>query len=292
MKKKTKREDEATMHDEKDFSKVSFGNTELASELSKVNWGKDTLSETIESAFFNVGLSFLKLKPYCKSLSKAAEVFDDANKLLSHSDFEGLISSSLFLRAYGCFFGAVRLSCSGQTTEAWVLLRACIENSLYAFYIADKPEYATVWAERGDSEDKKKKCIEIFTIGKIGKALKAKSKRIAKEAKKCYDDTIDWGAHPNELSLFSNLEEKRVGSGYNLNILNVDEVLICHSICSVLTTVSLVFKIFALIYPEEFKQPNLKIKIGNLNSQAQTLYYTTSVLAKKKAAILKAKEKK
>ncbi|MBW8000886.1 MAG: hypothetical protein FVQ80_02560 [Planctomycetes bacterium] len=265
--------------DGKDVSEISF--TELLSKLEETNWGKDVLSKNIKAAFFNIGVSFLELRPYCECLIKAAEIFEDAIKLLSHSDLKGLISISLFARAYGCFFGAVRLSFSGQITETWVLLRACIENSLYAFYIAENPEYATIWTERCDSEAHKKKCREVFAIGKIWKALEAKSKSITKEARNCYEDTIDWGAHPNELTVFSNLEEKQDGSGYNMNILNPNEVLMRHSLCAVLSTVSIVFKIFALIYPDEFKQPNLTVKIDNLNKQAKMLFYATSKLASK-----------
>ena len=116
-------------------------------------------------------------------------------------------------------------------------------------------------------------------------SLEAKSKTIAREARKSYDDTIDWGAHPNEKSLFSNLEVKQGNSGYKLNILNPNEVLIRHSLCTVLSTASLVFKIFTLIYPDEFKQPNLTIKITNLNKLKHPLLYETSVLAKKAAKL-------
>lgn len=265
--------------EEKDVSKVSFGNTELASELSKINWGKDILSENIEYAFYNIGASFVKLKPYRECLIKATEIFHDANKLLPYSevsDLKDVFSIALFVRAYGCFFGAVRLSCSCQIPETQVLLRACIENSLYAFYIADNPEHVTVWKERHKSEANRRKCKNLFSIVKIGKALEAKSKSIAKEARKCYEDTIDWGAHPSELSVFSLFEKKQEGSGYSLSIFNRSEALMRHNLYAVLSKVSLVFKIFALIYPSEFKQPNLKIKIDNLNKQIQTLFFTTA----------------
>ena len=257
-------------------SKVPTDFSELKDDLAKKGWGKDTLSKNIEGAYLNIGVSFLKLRPYCECLTKAAEIFGDANKLLSHSDLKSFVSMLLFLRAYGCFFGAVRLSCSGQITETQMLLRACVENSLYAFYIADNPKYVTVWMERHKNKAHKEKCRTAFSIGKIWKALEAKSKRITKEAKKCYEDTIDWGAHPNELSVFSNLEEKQDGSGFNLNIFNVNEALMRHSLCSILSGTSLVFKIFALIYPSEFKQPNLAIKIDNLNRQSKMLFYATS----------------
>lgn len=259
------------MQAEKDVSRVSFGNTEIASELEKINWGKNTLTENIEAAFFNISVSFLQLRPYCECLVKAAEIFDDAVGSLSCTDLKGFVSISLFARAYGCFFGSVRLSCSGQTTETWVLLRACLENSLYAFYIDDNPKFAKVWVDRHESEAHKKNCRKVFGIGDILKALEAKSQSIAKEAKDCYDASIDWGAHPNERSLFSNLEEKQDNSGYSLNILNTDETLTLHSLCTVLSTASLVFKIFALIYPDELKRPNLAMKIDKLDKRTQSL---------------------
>lgn len=254
-------------------SEVDFDFTEMKSELMKRGWGKDILTNAIEDTFCNIGVSFIKLKPYFELSIKAGEIFKDAAILLSHKTFDGLISTSLFSRANGCFLGAVRLSFSSQITETWALLRVCLENSLYAFYIAANPEAAKVWAERHNSEAHKKNCRNIFATGNMLKALKAKSLSIAKEARDCQNDTIDWGAHPNERSLFSNLELKKDGSGYNLNIFKPDEAFMRHSICAVLSTVSLVFKIFALIYPEEFKQPNLVVKINNLNKQIQPLFF-------------------
>lgn len=275
---------------QKDVSKVSFGNIELANELDKINWGKDILSENLEAAFYNIGVSFLKLGPYCDCLTKAFATFDYAIKLLSYSDFKGLASVSLFARAYSCFFGAVRLSCSGQITDTWVLLRACIENSLYAFYIADNSENAMVWAERHNSESHKKNCRNVFAIGNVWKALGEKSQSLTKEVKEYYEDTIDWGAHPNERSIFINLEVKQDDSGYNLNVFNPDEVLMRHSLCAVIMTISLVLDVFGLTYPDEFKQPNLTVKIDNLNRQRSTLFraareYSKAVdeVAKRKA---------
>ena len=198
---------------------------------------------------------------------KADEVFNNAAGLLSYKDLDGLVSMSLFGRAGGCFIGAVRLSCSGQTTEAWALLRACLENSLYAFYIANNPDLANVWFDRHKSEAHKKKCKKLFVIGTMLKALEAESRSIAKEAKRLYDTSIDWGAHPNERSLTPNLVKKQDGSGFELRTLNPDENLMRASICTILWTVSTVFRIFGLAFPDEFKHRNLAVKIENLNKQ-------------------------
>ncbi len=247
--------------------------SEIKAELIKNGWGKDILTRTIENAFCNVGVSFLKLKPYFELLIKTDEIFRDVSILLSYSSLDGLIAVSLFGRAKGCFFGAVRLSCSGQITETWTLLRACLENTLYAFYIAENPEYAKVWTDRHDSEDQKRKCKNVFRVGNVMKALEAKSKGIAKEAKDLYDTTIDFGAHPNERSLFMNLEKKISGSGFNLNILNPDATFMRTGLCYILLTTSTVFKIFSLIFPKEFSQANIKVKIQNLHTRMRPLLF-------------------
>lgn len=256
--------------------KVPSKFTEIESYLEKEGWRKDILTRQIEGAFCNIGVSFLRLRPYFDLLIKAAEIFKNAIGLLSYSKLDGLISVALFGRAAGCFFGAVRLSCSGQLTETWALLRACLENSLYAFYILGNPKLAKVWSERHKSETHKKQCRDAFTIKNIWSALEAKSRSIAKEAKDFYDRTIDWGAHPNERSLFPNLQEKQGGSGYKLSIFNPDPTFMRASLVTIALTASLVFRIFALIFPDEFKQPNLALKISNLCNQTKPLLHVVS----------------
>ena len=268
-------------HTKTTTSQVPSDLSQIKEELIKNGWGKDVLTRTIEDAFCNVGISFLKLKPYFELLIKADEIFHDVSVLLSYTNLDGLIAVSLFGRARGCFFGAVRLSCSGQITETWTLLRACLENSLYAFYIAENPEYAEVWTERHDSEVQKRKCKNVFVIGNMLKALNAKSENIAKEAKDWYDMSIDFGAHPNERSLFMNLEQKISGSGFKLHILNPDETFMRSGLCSILLTTSTVFNIFSLIFPKEFSQANIKVKIQNLDTRMRPLLFGVTQQLKK-----------
>lgn len=249
--------------------KVPSSLAEIHSEVEKRGWGQDLLTKKIEHAFCNIGVSFLELKPYFELLIKAAEIFEDTSKLLSYLELDELISVSLFARAYSCFFAAVRLSCSGQITEMWVLLRACLENSLYAFYISENPELAKVWTERHDNEDTKRKCKKAFVVKNIWNDLEAKSKSIAKEAKSVYEQSIDWGAHPNERTLFPNLVEKPEGSGFNLQILNPNLDLMRASLTTIVFTADVVFRIFALIFPDEFQQPNLALKISNLRRSSK-----------------------
>jgi hypothetical protein len=267
-KKSNKNKDKQTR---KNHGNVPYKFKDMLSNLENKGWKKDILTDHIESAFCNIGVSFLQLRPYFNLLIKATEIFREANDLMSYSELDDLISVGLFARTAGCFLGAARLSLSGQQTESWLLLRACIENSLYACYVFGNPELAKIWTDRHKSEEHRNKCKGKFTIKNVFTALEKRSKSIATEARQSYDMTIDFGAHPNERSLFPNLQKKQDGHGFNLNIFNNDIYITRSTLIMLATISSLVFKIFALIFPDVFNQPNLDIKRKNLINEMKTL---------------------
>lgn len=244
---------------------------EISAKLRSAGWGRDKLTEEIEQAFCNIGVSFLKLKPHFELLQKANEIFIDAFERISTTTLESEIAHVLFGRSCGCFLGAVRLSCSGQLAETWVLLRACIENSLYGFYISRNPKRATIWIDRHKDEASKKKCKDTFKVGSIWAELKTGSATTAKEAKQLYDKAIDWGAHPNERSVFPNIVPKQDGSGLSLRLITSDPTFIRVGVIYTIKASLLTFRIFALVFPDVFSQPNLDLKVGNLNRKLTPL---------------------
>ena len=244
---------------------------EISVELKNAGWGRDELTKEIEETFCNIGVSFLKLKPHFELLKKAHKIYVDAFAQISTNTLEGNIAHLLFGRNFGCFLGAVRLSSSGQMVETWVMLRACVENSLYAFYIFGSPARATIWVNRHKNEVAKKKCRDTFKVANIWAELKTRSTAIAKEAKQLYDKAIDFGAHPNERSVFTNIVPKQNGSGLSLRLVNADPTFIRTAVIYTIKTSLLTFRIFALVLPEVFEQPNLDIKVQNLKKQAMPL---------------------
>ena len=87
---------------------------EISKDLKTTGWGEDKLTQELEEAFCNIGVSFVNLKPHFNLLQKANEIFLDTFDLLSCNTPDTLIACSLFGRSFGCFLGAVRLSCGGQ----------------------------------------------------------------------------------------------------------------------------------------------------------------------------------
>ena len=268
---------------QKNMGKAPSTFVEIYEDMKKAGWGQDLLTQNIEMAFCNIGVSFLKLKVHFELLKKANEIFNEADKLMSWKEQDGFIATSLFGRSIGCFLGAIRLSCSGQLPETWILLRACIENSLYAFYVIGNPTRASVWIDRHKDEVSKKKCKNIFRIGNIWSELQKKSPTISKEVKKFYEKTIDFGGHPNERSVFPNTERKEDGVSYALKIISADPGLLKATILYTLKASILTFEIFTLIFPNVFNQPNLAIKVQNLNKQVMPLLFDASNQLRKMA---------
>jgi len=269
--KRKKRQPLGTVEDAVDAFTETSRFSKIIPDLENKGWGKDVLTRLLEAAFYNVGVTFLKLKPYLELQTKALEIFFDAGNALSWSTVDGFVCCSLLTRAASCHFAAVMLSCAGQITETWVMLRACLENSLYAFYVARNPKLAEIWMNRHDNETSKDACKRQFMIGNMWKDLAKESRRIAKEAKALYETSIDCGGHPNERSVTPNVVQKKDRSGYHVKILNPGEALTRMSLIMTLMTCSCVFEIFSLIFQDQFDQPNLKMKISYLKEQIKPL---------------------
>ena len=67
----------------KDTRKAPSTFQEINTDLKNAGWGNDRLTQEIETAFCNIGVTFLKLKPHFELLKKANEIFIDADALIS-----------------------------------------------------------------------------------------------------------------------------------------------------------------------------------------------------------------
>jgi len=110
------------------------------------DWGKDSLSEFIEDAHHNTLATFANLKPEFAHLKNINDTFKKITENLLN--IEKLIPGLFLLRSHASYLGAVRLAVSGQLPETFMVLRGCLENSLYALHIALIPETGEIWLQR------------------------------------------------------------------------------------------------------------------------------------------------
>jgi len=164
-------------------------------------WGEDPLSQFIKDAWHNTHASFANLKPEFTRLKEIHSTFQKIidNLLNTPEWFVGFF----LMRAHSAYLAGARLSLSGQVTEAYMVLRGCLENSLYGLHISSNPNTREIWLCRHDDEDSKRKCKNEFTAGNVFKTLESRDIITHRIAKELYETTIDYGAHPNERGLFS-----------------------------------------------------------------------------------------
>lgn len=93
-----------------------------------------------------------------------------------------------------------------------MVLRGCLENALYGLYVAGNTNRQDIWLRRHEDDASRRRMQDEFKVRKVMNHLQsvdATSQRVAQEL---YDRTIDYGAHPNERSVTTQVKTQRDGS--------------------------------------------------------------------------------
>jgi hypothetical protein len=183
------------------------------------DWGKDSLSEFIETAQHNTIATFVNLPNQYKLLENIHDVYKYiTDNLINTPEW---FASFFLLRSDSAYLGGVRLAISGQCAETYMVLRGCIEAALYGLYLSRNEASRETWLNRRNDEESLKRVKNEFQIGKLFVFLKSVDPLIHQTAVRLYDLTIDYGAHPNELALTSLLRktEEKDAVKFDLNYL-------------------------------------------------------------------------
>jgi hypothetical protein len=237
--------------------------------LEKSKWGKTFTTDFLNKADMNTRITYLRLHGYFEMLEGVGDIFMAASETVDYSDLGGFVKVSLLDRAFGNYFAFVRLSTSGQLTESYVLLRACIESALYAFNIHNNPELVKIWLNRHKNAQSKKDSQNLFKPGVILSNLIQTNQSLGKNIKSDYEWCIDFGAHPNERAVIQNL--KVTGRKMSFSLLNTTEGVFqgCLSMCATCGVNTL--KLFNLIYPDDFKKFNAEERIQAIQEQMKRI---------------------
>lgn len=230
-------------------------------------WGKDWLSDFIQKTHENSFRTFLYLKDFYLRLSKINDVYGLACESLNNSE-KGFAGLFLF-KSRASFLGACRFSVSIQLAEVYPLLRACLENALYAVAVAEDIKNFEVWLRRHEDEQSRWEVVRAFSPKNLWPLLEKRNGPLASQAKKLYEETIDYGGHPNERSLTTNLkithlDKDRKSIRYDVKYTNDDELAVKFAL-RLTTEVSItVLKIFREIFKTRFEIADLASKIDAL----------------------------
>jgi len=174
-------------------SKIEFerGNVMQNEIKAPPDWGEDELSKYIKEAWHNTYATFANLRPQYDHIKKIHLNYQKIiDNLINTPDW---FPSFFLMRSHASYLGAVQLSLSGQIPETYMVLRGCLENSLYGLYVTKNPDTQEIWLKRDENDESKKKCRNEFTD----------------IAKNLYEMTIDYGAHPNERAFMSLMSQSK-----------------------------------------------------------------------------------
>lgn len=232
-------------------------------------WGGDPLSDFMQAAFKNSLATFVQKKSVFGLLLKIEEEFQRCNGNLDHSGDPLL--PSLLHRSHSAFLASCRLSMSGQATETFPLLRSCLEYALYALHIKMNPTLAEVWLARHESEISLQKVKSSFQLKRIMKTLLDCDAELHSEIHQLYEQTIDFGGHPNQRGVFSSIRVWDEGDEtvVRSQSLHGDTPALRHS----LNTTALVglnsLMVFRIVFKERFDQMGISTSIDSLKRTVQ-----------------------
>lgn len=215
-------------------------------------WNTDDLSDFIHRSMYNVLATFDSKKEEYSLIRDIDSIFQKViDNLINTPDF---LPSMLFLRTHSAYRAACRLSMSGQVPETFALLRSCIENSLYALHMFKHKEKQDVWLDRHENEQSLKETKKEFKVVTVMKTLETFEPSLCKITKELYDNTIDWGAHPNERAMSSCLKiiKGETQTAYKQIYLSSDATQLSFGLNSTATTGVCCLYIFRYIFKERF----------------------------------------
>lgn len=162
-------------------------------------------------------------------------------KILSQADNLSPFSAFLSFHSLMLFNAALRTAFSGHEVATYPLLRAAQEAACYSFLISNNPDLEKIWLNRHENSQALKICRDKFSdaIKQTAKSI-SQSKYFGEDIgsliEDCYQQSIDFGAHPNPKSILHHLtindqkspgpvEIKLVGL-YSSNSLEIHRILV------------------------------------------------------------------
>ena len=105
---------------------------------------------------------------------------------------------------------------AGQVHDAQALLRVCLEQGGYALYIGEDQERGKRWMGRHDTRTRSQqdKWKDEFTHGKVTRHITAWDADLGRVYTTLYDQTIDYGGHPNERGTTVNMTMEEIEDGW------------------------------------------------------------------------------
>ncbi|NLV87633.1 MAG: hypothetical protein GX025_10545 [Clostridiales bacterium] len=155
-------------------------------------------------------------KEFCENFDEVVtclERWDSIVNSAAHSFQNDGEAFSLSLHSHSLFLSAIRLARSGHSAAVYPLLRTAFESATYALLFTQDEDLVEKWKNRHVSEEHFRQSKTAFTPAM--KKLRLIFKEYDKTSRcssyeeyimSTYDAVIDFGAHPNPITITNNSE--------------------------------------------------------------------------------------
>jgi hypothetical protein len=162
-------------------------------------WGKDKLSAHLEAVRNNY---FASYTTNGHRYGHLAEIDDCFVRILDQwINPPEPLAASLFYRSHSALRAAAGQSLAGQLTEAYAVMRLCLEFAGYGLHIFENPALGMTWINRHQDQASFGGSIGEFTRRKISATISAHDSKLSEIYEMLYLRAVDFGAHPNERSV-------------------------------------------------------------------------------------------
>jgi hypothetical protein len=231
-----------------------------------------------KDADYNARVTAANYPGVFESLQRVHSAFRLAAEIVE-KDSSGtrLVPRFLLIRTHSSYLAAIRAGMSGQIGEAYVLIRAAIEQSWYALHMAtgeDAERRTDIWLRRNESDAATASCKSEFTIRNVRSTHEGLDPVAAAEMKDLYEKLIDYGAHPNQMGIFTSLSSKETHTevSFQVGILYPAELPVLVTVRLAMAVAIGALKIFQLIYPERFRLVDFDSEIQRLLSELNSRF--------------------
>jgi hypothetical protein len=243
-------------------------------------WGDDALSAFMADADHNERASALNLPQVYAVQQRAAGPLGRICELIESDpgDPNLLVPRLLVNRSRSAMLGAMRSAMSGQAFEAQPALRLAIEHAWYALHVARDPAppaRAELWWGRGGSPEATQACRNEFKVENVRRTHEGLDAPTAGAMKGLYDDTIHFGAHPNQGGVAASLRVERSRPDavtIGIGVLHPDPLVTVAALKAAVDVTVGAAKTVGLIYPERFRIAGVDDEIQQLVRHSREVF--------------------
>lgn len=216
-------------------------------------WGEAELFSFIEDSWSNALATFANKNIICRRLDEVDQIFLKVQRGLSLSRMTDLVPALLFMRCFSAYRSMVTLGLASPT-DAFAVMRSCLESAAYAMYVHGDEKLAEVWLRRSETKSAAQEVRGLFKQGLVRAAIKAKDPKVASDYGQLYERAIDFGAHPNEQAVLTNMVAGSLRGGGELqySLLSGDGPLLDGILRSAVQTGICALHIFSHVFPARY----------------------------------------